>query len=114
MSGGECRENRRKMLINIARSGMQALFQFQIRAVLTQAYTANVITKDLQSKEKLMDSISNKDAVLHSWLALQQRESILPHSSSIICLYFRLLCVCVLIDLCVGLKLTQGQKLEQV
>lgn len=43
MSGGEFRENRRKMLINIARSGMQALFQFQIRAVLTQAYTANML-----------------------------------------------------------------------
>lgn len=43
MSGGEFRENRREILINIAHGGAQALFQFQIRAVLTQACTSNML-----------------------------------------------------------------------
>ena len=43
MSGGEIRENRREILINIAHGGMQALFHFQIRAVFTQACTANTL-----------------------------------------------------------------------
>lgn len=43
MSGGEFRENRREILINIAHSGAQALFQFQIRPVLSQACTSNML-----------------------------------------------------------------------
>lgn len=43
MSGGEFGENRREIVINIAHGGMQVLFQFQIRAVLTQACTANML-----------------------------------------------------------------------
>lgn len=43
MSEGEFRENRTETLINIAHGGTQALFQFEIRAVLTQACTANML-----------------------------------------------------------------------